>query len=137
MTRTTTLTICIAVAGCRPDGVDARKSAPSEQQPASAPTRLAEPIAVAPADAGDDTLTPIVTRCAADVDCVAVGFEVEGPLTCCASCRTTAVNKTWASLARGFCVPSRMATRPCPPLACPMGLQTTHCERETCVLGLR
>jgi hypothetical protein len=93
----------------------------------------ATPVTVITPDVATDAagLPPIDRRCSADTDCDFVALEITGANTCCPSCATTIAARTWTTAVRAICAGAMPAT--CNPLACPMGITASRCDKGVCV----
>ncbi|HEX7604228.1 MAG TPA: hypothetical protein VF316_21565 [Polyangiaceae bacterium] len=81
------------------------------------------------------SIPPLETACTTDADCTVTGLElVDAAQTraCCPGCTNHAGSAAWK---KSFDAACRASPPPmCPPIGCPMPIQTPACVAKTCAL---
>lgn len=80
------------------------------------------------------TLPAIDRRCTTDADCVAIRRLYVSAKSCCHSCNTDAVAKSWVAPAQRAC--AAMGSAGCPIKKC-VALKPVRCHRGQCELKIR
>lgn len=137
--RTTTLLLSIAIAGCTQE-VGAGVSSSGAHASGNGSAEIATAAATSPAhsagaaaDSGSPAraLPPHENACVDDADCGVLAVEIGGDKACCASCRTTAGTRGWAAEVRNEC--AKIPPVGCYPLACPLGPTRPRCRDRRCI----